>query len=68
MKRYNVKNKGIDVITVYDSHGKGYVLKRNQMCNIDTKPTDVAGLMVEEIEDKKPDTRKIKKDKYIEVK
>lgn len=68
MKRYNVKNKGIDVITVYDSYGKGYILKKNQMCNIDVRPEGAASLIIEEIEDKKPDTKKVKKRKYIEVK
>lgn len=67
MKRYNVKNTSTDVVTVYDSHGKAYVLKKNHMCNIDIKP-DSTRLIVEEIEDKKLDTRKTKKEKYIEVK
>lgn len=68
MKRYNVKNTRADVITVYDSYGKGYILKKNMMCNIDTRPGNSGALIIEEIEDKKPDTKKIKKTEYKLVK
>lgn len=45
---YKVKNKKIDVVTVYDSHGKAYILRKNQTCVIDKKPESTR-LIVEEI-------------------
>jgi len=49
MKKYKVKNTSAVVVRVYDSAGKGYLLKPGESCEIDRKVSG-AGLLVEEVE------------------